>query len=94
MSIFDRIARAFIGDPGNPRELDFLPVSEADERTEATRRAKVDRARQKYGKPFAPEVRVARMTPISHQLAHIKERAEDAKKAKATVTLIDRKRTK
>lgn len=39
--------------------------------TPEEREAKLQRARQKYGKPFAPEIRVKRSTPPSHVLLHI-----------------------
>lgn len=47
-SISQAIGRAFVGDPGEPDVLDFVPVTgSTDWRTE-----KLAEAAEKYGKPF------------------------------------------
>lgn len=75
MSLFKAITRAFVGDPGDPTEIDFVPVSSDKDFTPA-----IERARQKLGRPFAPEVKVQRVTPPSHHLEHINARSEQARK--------------
>jgi hypothetical protein len=76
MSLFRTLARMFIGDPGDPFLLDHVPANALDCRTPE----KVAEARRKFGKPFAPEVKVSRLTPPSHTLEHIKNQAEQARK--------------
>lgn len=87
MSIFSAIKQAFLKDISAPRELDFLPVGNTDSRTPE----KIEAARKKLGRPFAPDIKVPRVTPASFQLAHINEQSEDAKRTKASVTPIRRK---
>jgi hypothetical protein len=84
VSLFRTLARMFIGDPGDPMMLDHVPTDALDCRTPE----KVAEARRKLGRPFAPEVRVSRLTPPSHTLEHIKNQAEQARK----VTNIDTRR--
>jgi hypothetical protein len=76
VSLFRSIVRAFVGDPGEPAMLDHVPVTG----TADWRKPKVEAARQKLGKPFAPEVKVSRVTPPSHTLEYIKAQAELARK--------------
>ena len=47
-----------------------------DWRTEKLRLARI-----KYGKPFAHEVRVGRMTEPSHVLTHINQRSDQARES-------------
>jgi hypothetical protein len=88
MNIFRLISRAFIGDPGDPSELDYVPVGKVDCRTPE----KIEAARGKLGRPFTPEIKVSRTTPPSHSLEHINAQAEEAKRVKATVTHIRRQK--
>lgn len=76
-----------IGVSGDPIEMDFVPVGSADCRTPE----KIAEAKRKLGRPFAPEIKVARETPPSHILEHINAQSEAARKAKATVTLIGKR---
>lgn len=87
MSIFNRIARAFVREVAAPRELDFVPVGSADCRTPE----KIEAARKKLGRPFSPEIKVARQTEPSYTLEHINAQSELAKHDKASVTPIRRK---
>lgn len=87
MSIFSAIKRAFMGDVAPPRELDFVPLGSADCRTPE----KIEAARKKLGRPFAPEIKVARQTEASYKLEHINAQSELAKHEKASVTPIRRK---
>lgn len=84
MSLLQRITRAFVGDPGEPAMLDHVPVTGCED----WRARKLDEARRKLGKPFAHEVKVARLSEPSHTLAHIQSRSEQARK----VTNIDSRR--
>lgn len=49
MSLFDRIVRAFIGDPGEPAMLDNV---QANENVIDWREAAVKKAAARHGKPF------------------------------------------
>ncbi len=56
--------------------LDHVPTSALDCRTPE----KVAEARRKLGKPFAPEVKVSRVTEPSHNLKRLEDLSEAAKK--------------
>lgn len=83
------LKRLLIGD-GDVEQLDFVPAGSEDCRTPD----RIAEARTRYGKPFAPEIKVGRMTEPSHVLEHINARTEAAKKQKATVTSINQTRRK
>lgn len=98
------LKRTFIYSAGDAPELDHLPLNTTAKQidTPTVEKPKVitskpdwetkyATAKKKLGRPFAPEVRVSRATEPSHQLAHIEAQAEEAKRAKATVTPIGRK---
>jgi hypothetical protein len=76
MSLFRTLARMFIGDPGDPTMLDHVPVTGAPD----WRQERLQQARQRYGKPFAPDIKTSRVTPPSHVLTHIQNQTEAAKK--------------
>ncbi|MCU1282320.1 MAG: hypothetical protein JWM53_5866 [bacterium] len=64
----------------DPALLDHVPVTSAPD----WRKQRLDEARQRYGKPFAPEIKTARVTEPSHILRHITRQAEDAKRLQRT----------
>lgn len=78
--MLSRLLRMFIGDPGDPEILDHVPVCGAPD----WHKAKIEEARQRFGKPFAPELKTARVTAPSHILQHITRQTEDAKRLQRT----------
>jgi hypothetical protein len=79
MSLFRAIVRAFIGEAGDPSEVDFVPVKGVPDWRTPDR---IDEARRKLGRPFATDTTVRRVTDPSHVLAHINEQTEHARKVR------------
>lgn len=90
---FQAIVRAFTGDPGNPTEIDYAPIggqtlpapSATVEKPKADPappdwKKKRDEAAKRFGKPFAPDLKVSRVTQPSHTLEHINAQTDQARK--------------